>query len=58
MTERDCPPTIGMAAVEFPEYCRAGDGTMSRNDDMIKIKATNVWPEILVEAVHSFGEIE
>jgi len=33
-------------------------GTISRYDDMIKIKATNVWPQAVDEAVFSFGEIE
>ncbi|MBW2341229.1 MAG: AMP-binding protein [Deltaproteobacteria bacterium] len=33
-------------------------GTVSRYDDMIKIKATNVWPQTVDEAVFSFGEIE
>ena len=33
-------------------------GTVSRYDDMIKIKATNVWPQTVDEAVFSFDEIE
>jgi len=33
-------------------------GTISRYDDMIKIKATNVWPQAVDAAVFSFGEIE
>jgi phenylacetate-CoA ligase len=33
-------------------------GTISRYDDMIKIKATNVWPQAVDEAVFSFGEID
>jgi len=33
-------------------------GTISRYDDMIKIKATNVWPQAVDEAVFSFSEIE
>ncbi len=33
-------------------------GTVSRYDDMIKIKATNVWPQTVDEAVFSFGEID
>lgn len=33
-------------------------GTISRYDDMIKIKATNVWPQTVDEAVFSFREIE
>jgi len=33
-------------------------GTISRYDDMIKIKATNVWPQAVDTAVFSFGEIE
>jgi len=32
--------------------------TISRYDDMIKIKATNVWPQTVDEAVFSFDEIE
>jgi phenylacetate-CoA ligase len=32
--------------------------TISRYDDMIKIKATNVWPQTVDEAVFSFNEIE
>ena len=48
-----------------PRLCNCGResavwevGTISRYDDMIKIKATNVWPQALDEAVFSFGEIE
>jgi phenylacetate-CoA ligase len=33
-------------------------GTVARYDDMIKIKATNVWPQTVDEAVFSFEEIE
>ena len=33
-------------------------GTVSRYDDMIKIKATNIWPQTVDEAVFSFDEIE
>jgi len=33
-------------------------GTISRYDDMIKIKATNVWPQTVDEAVFSFDEID
>jgi phenylacetate-CoA ligase len=33
-------------------------GTIARYDDMIKIKATNVWPQTVDEAVFSFDEIE
>ncbi|MEJ2247533.1 MAG: AMP-binding protein [Acidobacteriota bacterium] len=33
-------------------------GTVARYDDMIKIKATNVWPQTVDEAVFSFNEIE
>lgn len=33
-------------------------GTVSRYDDMIKIKATNVWPQTVDEAVFSFDEID
>ncbi len=33
-------------------------GTVSRYDDMIKIKATNVWPQTVDEAVFSFKEID
>jgi phenylacetate-CoA ligase len=33
-------------------------GTVSRYDDMIKIKATNVWPQTVDEAVFSFEEID
>jgi phenylacetate-CoA ligase len=33
-------------------------GTISRYDDMIKIKATNVWPQTVDEAVFSFKEID
>ncbi|MFQ5484595.1 MAG: phenylacetate--CoA ligase family protein [Desulfobacterales bacterium] len=32
-------------------------GTIARYDDMIKIKATNVWPQTVDEAVFSFEEI-
>jgi phenylacetate-CoA ligase len=33
-------------------------GTVSRYDDMIKIKATNVWPQTVDDAVFSFEQIE
>lgn len=33
-------------------------GTISRYDDMIKIKATNVWPQAVDQAVFSFPEID
>lgn len=33
-------------------------GTISRYDDMIKIKATNVWPQTVDDAVFAFHEIE
>jgi phenylacetate-CoA ligase len=33
-------------------------GTVARYDDMIKIKATNVWPQTVDDAVFSFEEIE
>jgi len=33
-------------------------GTVSRYDDMIKINATNVWPQTVDEAVFSFDEID
>ena len=33
-------------------------GTISRYDDMIKIKATNIWPQTIDQAVFSFDEIE
>ena len=33
-------------------------GTIARFDDMIKIKATNIWPQTVDEAVFSFDEIE
>jgi len=48
-----------------PETCGCGRqsaawevGTISRYDDMIKIKATNVWPQAVDEAVFSFDEVE
>jgi len=49
-----------------PDLCDCGRtsralwevGTVSRYDDMIKIKATNVWPQAVDEAVFSFDEIE
>jgi phenylacetate-CoA ligase len=49
-----------------PDLCDCGRtskalwevGTISRFDDMIKIKATNVWPQTVDEAVFSFDEIE
>ena len=33
-------------------------GTISRYDDMIKIKATNVWPQTVDDVVFSFNEID
>ena len=33
-------------------------GTAERYDDMIKIKATNVWPQTVDEVVFSFSEVE
>jgi phenylacetate-CoA ligase len=49
-----------------PDICDCGRmsralwevGTVSRYDDMIKIKATNVWPQTIDDAVFSFDEIE
>lgn len=49
-----------------PDMCDCGRtsraawevGTISRYDDMIKIKATNVWPQTVDEAVSSFDEID
>ena len=49
-----------------PDLCDCGRtskalwevGTVSRYDDMIKIKAANVWPQTVDEAVFSFDEIE
>jgi phenylacetate-CoA ligase len=49
-----------------PDLCDCGRtsralweaGTVSRYDDMIKIKATNVWPQMVDEAVFSFDEID
>lgn len=49
-----------------PDLCDCGRtssalwevGTVSRYDDMIKIKATNVWPQTVDEAVFSFAEID
>jgi phenylacetate-CoA ligase len=49
-----------------PDICDCGRmsrafwevGTVSRYDDMIKIKATNVWPQTVDDAVFSFDEIE
>jgi phenylacetate-CoA ligase len=49
-----------------PDLCDCGRtsralwevGTVSRYDDMLKIKATNVWPQTVDEAVFSFDEIE
>lgn len=49
-----------------PDLCDCGRtsralwecGTISRYDDMIKIKATNVWPRTVDEAVFSFDEID
>jgi phenylacetate-CoA ligase len=49
-----------------PDLCDCGRtsralwevGTISRYDDMIKIKATNVWPQTVDASVFSFAEIE
>jgi phenylacetate-CoA ligase len=49
-----------------PDLCDCGRmssglweiGTISRYDDMFKIKATNVWPQTVDEAVFSFDEID
>ena len=49
-----------------PDICDCGRvsralwevGTVARYDDMIKIKATNVWPQTVDDAVFSFDEIE
>jgi phenylacetate-CoA ligase len=49
-----------------PDICDCGRmsralwevGTVSRYDDMLKIKATNVWPQTVDDAVFSFDEIE
>jgi phenylacetate-CoA ligase len=49
-----------------PDLCDCGRssralwevGTISRYDDMIKIKATNVWPQTVDAAVFSFDEID
>ena len=49
-----------------PDLCDCGRtsralwevGTISRYDDMIKIKATNVWPQTVDGAVFSFNEID
>ena len=49
-----------------PDLCDCGRtsralwevGTVARYDDMIKIKATNVWPQTVDEAVFSFDGIE
>ncbi len=49
-----------------PDICDCGRmsralwevGTVSRYDDMIKIKATNVWPQTVDDAAFSFDEIE
>ena len=49
-----------------PDLCDCGRtstalwevGTISRYDDMIKIKATNIWPQTVDEAVFSFDEID
>jgi phenylacetate-CoA ligase len=49
-----------------PDLCDCGRtsralwevGTISRYDDMIKIKATNVWPQTVDETVFSFDEID
>ena len=49
-----------------PEVCDCGRrssgawevGTISRYDDMIKIKGANIWPQTVDETVFSFDEIE
>jgi phenylacetate-CoA ligase len=49
-----------------PDFCDCGRhsslawevGTVSRYDDMIKIKGANVWPQTVDETVFSFDEIE
>jgi len=49
-----------------PDLCDCGRtsralwevGTIARYDDMIKIKATNIWPQTVDEAVFSFKEID
>jgi len=49
-----------------PDLCDCGRtsralwevGTISRYDDMMKIKATNVWPQAVDQAVFSFAEID
>ncbi len=49
-----------------PDLCDCGRtssglweiGSISRYDDMFKIKATNVWPQTIDEAVFSFDEID
>jgi len=49
-----------------PDLCDCGRtsralwevGTVARYDDMIKIKATNVWPQTVDAAVFAFDEIE
>ncbi|MBU2497268.1 MAG: hypothetical protein KKE57_00035, partial [Proteobacteria bacterium] len=49
-----------------PDRCDCGrtskalweTGTISRYDDMIKIKATNVWPQTVDEAAFSFDAID
>jgi phenylacetate-CoA ligase len=49
-----------------PDLCDCGRtasalwevGTISRYDDMFKIKATNVWPQTIDTAVFSFDEID
>jgi len=48
-----------------PDSCACGrpfmkweSGTISRYDDMIKMKATNIWPYTIDEIIFSFEEIE
>jgi phenylacetate-CoA ligase len=49
-----------------PDLCDCGRtsnalwevGTIARYDDMLKIKATNIWPQTVDQAVFSFDEIE
>jgi len=48
-----------------PEYCDCGrpfiiwePGTISRIDDMIKMKATNIWPHTVDELIFIYDEIE
>ena len=49
-----------------PDLCDCGRtsralwevGSVSRYDDMLKIKATNVWPQTVDEAIFSYDEID